>query len=154
LIGDGPERSAIEAKIEKMDLGTDVSITGLIADVRPAIAACDVIVIASHRVETFSIAALESMALGKPMIMTDIGGASEQIDHANNGYLYQRGNIATLADHLLRLADRAHCTRLGQNARLTVTKKFSLATMIDAYDRIFVELMRSASLPGDVNHVR
>lgn len=153
LIGDGPERSAIETKIGQMDLGTDVSITGLIADVRPAIAACDVIVIASHRVETFSIAALESMALGKPMIMTNIGGASEQVVHADNGYLYERGNIAALTDSLLRLTDRSHCKQLGQNARLTVTEKFSLTAMIDAYERLFVGLMSSAVLAGDGKNV-
>lgn len=148
LVGDGPERRAIEAKIVRMGLSASVVITGFLSDVRPAIAACDVVVSASHHHETFSIAALEAMALGKPMIMTDIGGASEQVVDAENGYLYQRGDIAALTRCLLQLADQTRCRQMGSRARQTVIGKFSLAAMVGGYDSLFVGLMPASRQPG------
>jgi glycosyltransferase involved in cell wall biosynthesis len=140
LIGDGPERKAIESKIAGLGLSHDVMITGLVADVRLALAACDVLVFTS-RSETFSIAALEAMAMSKPVVMTDVGGASEQIVQGENGFLYPSGDISALAGHLVRLAVPARRERLGQCACRTVTEKFSLAGMVGAYEHLFLGLM-------------
>ena len=101
MIGDGPRRGAIERQIAELELTGHAVIAGHRNDVRPYIACCDVMTLTSHLVETFSIAALESMALGKPMVLTRIGGAEEQIRHGTNGFLYERGDVAALA-HLLR----------------------------------------------------
>jgi glycosyltransferase involved in cell wall biosynthesis len=140
LIGDGRERTAIEAKIARLGLGEHVSITGLVSDVRLALAACDVLVFASHS-ETFSIAALESMAMGKPVLMTDVGGASEQVTPGENGYLFERGDVFALAKHIAHLSDRACRQQMGRRARNTVAAKFSLGVMVGAYERLFMELM-------------
>jgi glycosyltransferase involved in cell wall biosynthesis len=149
LIGDGPERGAIEACIDSMELRDHVAVTGLVADVRLALAACDVLAITSHS-ETFSIAALESMAMGKPIVMTDVGGASEQVVHDENGYLYERGNIDELADKLGRLADSGRRRQMGQRACVTVTEKFSLGAMVEAYERLFVRLARPEAATSGV----
>jgi glycosyltransferase involved in cell wall biosynthesis len=147
LIGDGPERLAIEEKIARLDLGREVAITGLIGDVRLALAACDVIVFTSHS-ETFSIAALEAMAMGKPVVMTDVGGASEQVVPGQNGYLYRRGDTTALAAHLARLADPVQRRRMGQQACSTVSEKFTLGIMVSAYERMFLGLMRRLPAAG------
>ena len=139
FIGDGPERSRLESTIEAMGLAAHVGITGILADVRGAIAACDVMALVSHH-ETFSIAALESMALGKPMIMSEIGGAAEQVMRGKNGYLYQRGDINALAHAVQQSMESTTRGQMGDHARATVAQKFSLATMVDAYERLFVGL--------------
>lgn len=143
FIGDGPERLRIEEKINTMGLAQHVKITGLLADARPAIAACNVMALVSHHIETFSIAALEAMALGKPMVMSEIGGAAEQVIHGENGYLYKRGDISALADALHQLMESKKCGQMGDRARSMVAQRFSLATMVDAYDRLFVRLAHS-----------
>jgi glycosyltransferase involved in cell wall biosynthesis len=140
LIGDGPHRAEIEAKIDNLGLTSHVSITGLLADVRPAIAACSVMALVSHNVETFSIAALESMALGKAMVMTDVGGASEQIVHGKSGYLYARGDIAALTGALHQLMESGRCVEMGKRARSMVAQHFSLGDMVKAYDQLFARL--------------
>lgn len=142
FIGDGPERARIESAIQAMGLSPHVGITGILADVRGAIAACDVMALVSHH-ETFSIAALESMALGKPMIMSEIGGAAEQIIRGENGYLYQRGDIGALAHALQQLMESEKRGQMGEHARSSVAQKFSLGTMVDAYERLFVLLAES-----------
>jgi glycosyltransferase involved in cell wall biosynthesis len=151
LIGDGPERGAIEEKIARLGLEQQVSITGLIGDVRLALASCDVLVFTSHS-ETFSIAALESMAMGKPVVMTDVGGASEQVVPGENGYLFRRGDTAALAGHLAQLADPARRRQMGQRACSTVSEKFSLGVMVSAYERMFLGLMRPRTKVADGAH--
>ncbi len=146
LIGDGPERGHIEAKIRVLGLEDHVHITGFQADVRPAIAACDVMTIVSHHVETFSIAALEAMSMGKPMVMSRIGGADEQIDHGKNGYLFAKGDIGALVDALTQLQHRPHAEAMGQRARQTVEQHFSLDVMVAAYDRLFTSTATSPKL--------
>jgi glycosyltransferase involved in cell wall biosynthesis len=144
LIGDGRERGAIEARIDQLGLGEHVAITGLVSDVRLALAACDVLVFTSHS-ETFSIAALEAMAMGKPVVMTNVGGASEQVIPGENGYLFRLGDTAALAGHLARLADPVRRQKMGARARARVAEQFSLEVMVGAYERLFMELMGQPS---------
>lgn len=144
FIGDGPEREKIEDRIHAMGLSQHVSITGFMSDVRPAIAACDVMALISSN-ETFSIAALESMALGKPMIMSLVGGAAEQVSNGENGYLYARQDIAALANALRKLHDPLKSAAMGDRARLVTAQKFSLAAMSDAYTQLFINLVEKNS---------
>lgn len=141
LIGDGAERFSVEEKIKEMGLIGQVRITGFMADVRPAISACDVMAMVSHS-ETFSIATLEAMSLGKPVIASEIGGAGEQLTDGVNGYLYRRGDIIGLADALKRLMDAAVREPMGARARASVAERFSLPVMISAYERLFSGLVR------------
>lgn len=143
FIGDGPDRLKIQEKINTLGLAQHIKITGLLTDIRPAIAACDVMTIVSHHVETFSIAALEAMALGKPMIMSEIGGAAEQIVHGENGYLYERSDIGALANALRRLMDPKKRELMGNRARSMVAQQFSLVGMIDNYAQLFTGMVES-----------
>jgi glycosyltransferase involved in cell wall biosynthesis len=140
LIGDGPMRAEIESEISNLGLASHVSITGFLTDVRPAIAACSVMTLVSHHVETFSIAALEAMALGKAMVMTEIGGANEQVVNGENGYLYARGDILALTRALRHLMESQRRDRMGTRASTRVAQQFSLGGMVDAYDQLFVGL--------------
>ncbi len=134
IIGDGVERHNIEQQIIELELDDDVFITGFKEDVRPLIAACNVMAIVSHSVETFSIAALESMSLGKSMVMSTIGGAREQIKPGRNGYLYRAGDIEGLAQALANLVEKDKQVKFGEKSRELVTDNFSLEKMIDRYE--------------------
>lgn len=152
LIGDGPERARVEAQARDTGLADHVVITGFLQDVRPVIAACDVMVLASHAVETFSLAALEAMALGKPMVMTRIGGAPEQITQGENGMMYPPGDIDALADSLRQLADPVVRRRMGDEAAARVVSNFDVNTMVRSFEQAFSALAAgkavTASQPG------
>jgi glycosyltransferase involved in cell wall biosynthesis len=148
MIGDGVTRPAIEARARSLDLEGDVVITGLQSDVRPYVAACDVVVLCSDAVETFSLAALEAMALGKPVVHSDIGGAAEMIRPGENGFLFPVGDTEALVDRLTRLSDRADRERMGRKARETVEARFSERAMVDRYERLLLDLCRTA-LPAE-----
>jgi glycosyltransferase involved in cell wall biosynthesis len=132
IIGDGPERAAVDARIAQLRLGQHVAVTGLQVDVRPFIAACDVMTLTSHA-ETFSLAALESMSMGKPVVLTEIGGATEQISPGVNGFLYAPGDIDALTGLLSILASPERRAFMGSAATASVRERFTESTMIAAY---------------------
>lgn len=145
LIGDGPSRAEIESLISSNRLAGHVVITGLIDDVRLAIAACDVMAIPSRN-ETFSMAALEAMASHKPVIMSNVGGAPELVQHGFNGYLYPRGDTDELSVCLEKLADPNRRDDFGRRAFETVEAKFSSHTMVRTYAAAFQRLVMDKNL--------
>ena len=156
FIGDGPERGAIEKKAQESGLQGHVVITGMQADVRPYIGACDVMTLVSHAIETFSLAALESMALGKPLVMSDIGGASEQVLHGQTGLLFEPGDIPALAGHLNTLTDASVRARMGAAAQRRVRQLFTVEAMTTGFtakmERLLGREWAQPPLTSHANH--
>jgi glycosyltransferase involved in cell wall biosynthesis len=140
FIGDGPLRGAVEAAAARLGVGAEVTITGLQQDVRPLLAACDAVALCSTAVETFSLAALEALALGRPVVHSAVGGAAEMIRPGSNGYLFPVGDDAALADRLALLADPERRARMGTAAQASAASRFSERSMIDRYESLFLEL--------------
>ena len=141
FIGDGTERPTIEARATALGLREHIVITGLQRDVRPYIGCCDVMTLVSHSIETFSLAALESMALGKPLVMSDIGGASEQVLHGQTGFLFEPGDINALTAHLQSLASPTLQSRMGSAAQRRVRQLFTVDTMTTGFTEQMVRLI-------------
>ena len=136
IIGDGPCREAIARDVADRGLDGDVAFTGMIPDVRPAVVACDAMALVSTSIETFSIAALESMALERPMVISDIGGARELVRDGENGIVFSAGDIDALVRALRRLHDRRTCEAMGREASARVRRLFSEDLMIRRYEDI------------------
>jgi glycosyltransferase involved in cell wall biosynthesis len=145
LIGDGPMRGAVEARARSLAVANHVLITGLQQDVRPLVGACDAVALCSTAVETFSLAALEAMALERPVVQSEIGGAAEMTRPGYDGYLYPVGDRAALVARLAALADPAARSRMGRNARRSVEQRFSEEAMIDRYERALKEFETARS---------
>jgi glycosyltransferase involved in cell wall biosynthesis len=139
MIGDGEMRPAIEAAARRAGIADAVSITGLVQDVRPFLAACDVLALTSHT-EAFSLAAIEAMALGLPVVHAEVGGAAEMIRPGHDGFLFPRGDTGTLVACLSALADPAARLPMGRNARQTVETRFSERAMVERYESSLNEL--------------
>jgi glycosyltransferase involved in cell wall biosynthesis len=146
LIGDGPQRAEIERQIAELKLTGHAVIAGHCNDVRPYIACCDVMTLTSHVVETFSIAALESMALGKPVVLTRIGGAEEQVRHGSNGFLFEAGDIAALTHLLRRLTAATDRLSMGAVAARDVRERFTIQRMVGRFTE---ELEKVTEVAGD-----
>jgi glycosyltransferase involved in cell wall biosynthesis len=146
IIGDGPRRADIERQIAELQLTGHAVIAGHRNDVRPYIACCDVMTLTSHVIETFSIAALESMALGKPVVLTRIGGAEEQVRHGSNGLLFEPGDVATLAKHLRRLTSATDRLSMGAVAGRDVRERFTIQRMVERFTE---ELEQVTEVTGD-----
>lgn len=140
IVGDGPERVELERFVNDRDLKDKVVFLGEVLDVRPILAIMDVFVLTSVT-ETFSNAALEAMSMGKPVILTNIGGAQEMVREGRNGYLYKKGNVDELVVLLKRLlGDLELRGRLGENARRIVGEKFTFSRMVDQYEGLLRDI--------------
>ena len=148
MIGDGDMRGVVEARARELGVARDVAITGFQLDVRPWVAACDAMVLCSTAVETFSLAALEAMAMGRPVVLSELGGAAEMVFPGWNGYLFPPGDGEALVRHLAALSDRAAAARMGRHARLVVESMFSEGRMIDRYEQLLAEVIEGRPRPA------
>lgn len=149
IIGDGPMRTAVEARARARKVANDVLITGFQHDVRPHVAACDVMTLCSFT-EAFSLAALEAMALGKPVVHAEVGGAAEMISPGHNGYLFPVGDTGAFVGALTALADRRDARCMGGNARRVVEARFSAEIMVQRYEEVLLALCGKSLRPGEV----
>lgn len=132
LVGDGPTRGDIEAMVEALGLRDHVEFAGKQPDVRPFLRLTDIAVLPSFT-ETFSLAALEAMACGIPMVMSDVGGANEMIEDGVNGALFLPGDDDAFYHALCPYMDREICCRAGTRARTMVEREFTIGRMVDDY---------------------
>ncbi|MFN2644917.1 MAG: glycosyltransferase family 4 protein [Burkholderiales bacterium] len=144
FIGDGPERARVEARARALGVADRFVVSGFQEDVRPFLSACDVVALTSFT-EAFSLAAVEAMALGRPVVHPHVGGAAEMIQSGQDGWLFPVRDTATLVERLVRLADPVARTRMGENARTTVAARFSERLMVERYEELLAELATSRS---------
>lgn len=139
LVGDGPLRSQLEDMNQELGLASKVTLFGEQRDVGTYLSAFDIAVLTSDT-EGCSNALLEAMALGKPIVATDVGGNREVVNHGETGLLVPRDDPEALAEAiitLLRDTDIAHA--MGQRAKQMIISRFSLESMIHEYQSLWVE---------------
>jgi len=133
LIGDGPERRALEALSARLGISGQVRFLGAQAHsaTLAEVAKADVFVLASFA-EGLPVALMEAMALGVPCVSTTIAAIPELIRDGENGLLVSPSNVEALSGALRRLAeDRDLRRKLGPKARVTVEAHYNLARNLD-----------------------
>ena len=137
--GNSDYLSNLESIVKKEMLGKYVHFVGNQSDVRPFLKIADLFTLTSES-ETFSIAALEAMSFGLPVVITDVGGAKEMVVSGLNGALVKPHNILELAKAWRNTLDMNLDSR---EIRDHVIKKFSIQHMVDRY----VDLLFTNSIP-------
>lgn len=142
LAGDGPLRDEVKAAIRRLGLSDWVDITGRLEHRRmlQTIAGADIVVVPS-RFEGFGLAAVEAMALSRPVLATAVGGLTEIIEHGRSGVLVPPNDPVAMAHALASLEPDAPLrARLGAGGRRRVEQVFELpviATQLRGiYERI------------------
>lgn len=123
VLGDGPERAALEARAAELGVGADVRFLGF--DKNPfRYMARAAVLLAASRAEGMPGAQIQSLALGLPVIATDCEfGPREVVRPGDNGYLAPVGDARALAGYVERvLADPALRARLSATARRSVAR--------------------------------
>lgn len=138
VIGDGPMRSSLLDQVKSLNLADHVLFVGDQADVRPFIVACDVGALCSDT-ETFSIAALEILALGVPLVASDVGGMGEIVSDGVNGLLYRARDVGQLERLLGRMADPQAREPMRAAARASV-ERFDVSRMVERYEALITSL--------------
>jgi len=145
IVGDGPEKTAIEKQIDQLKLRESVSMLGWRRDVINLMAAVDAVVQPTLQ-EAFSQVMAESMWMGKPLLITDVSGATDVICNGVNGIIVPRGNSDVLANQMVKLAeDSSLRSRLGQAGRTYVESNLLIEKIIGRYEASYRRAIRRAS---------
>jgi glycosyltransferase involved in cell wall biosynthesis len=139
FVGQGPLEPEIKAQARNLGLSDSVTFTGFREDVPRLMGAFDLFTLASLH-EGLSIALLEAMSLGKPPVVTGVGGHPEVVG-AEQGFVVPPRDARALADKIVTLlGDRALRARLGDAARARADE-FDIAATVKRTEAVYEELL-------------
>ncbi len=138
IVGDGVGMAALKMLAERICMPDRVIFTGTLNEPQKIVTAFDIFALSSDT-EQMPISVLEAMAAGKPIASTDVGDTATMVAEENRRFIDGReaGELATNLDTLL--SDPALAKSLGAANQKLVRKRYSLDTMVESYDRLFVE---------------
>lgn len=142
VVGDGPLRADLEALAGELGMSRQVTFFGYQRNVSDYVASFDALISASRDNEGCSNSILEAMALGVPVIATDIGGNRELVRRRETGRLVAPDDPAALADALVAtMSERRETQEMAENARARVSSQFGLDRMIHDYEELYKQLL-------------
>jgi glycosyltransferase involved in cell wall biosynthesis len=137
IVGDGEERSALEAQLGRAGMHERVTLSGWLAEPAPAIARAEA-ALCSSRSEGLGLALLEAMSVGRPIVTVPVGGVVDFVRDGETGLVAGGTTVADLAAVLRRAAAaRAALPRLGEAARAAVLARYTADAMATAYADLY-----------------
>jgi len=138
VIGDGPRRAHLEARVRDLSLGADVRFVGNQDDVPAWLACLDIAVLPSYGDEGVPQSLMQAAACGLPAVSTPVGAIGEAVVHGRTGLLVPPRDARALAQALATLMnDRALRERMGGAAHAYAQAHFGIDPMLDAMEAVF-----------------
>jgi glycosyltransferase involved in cell wall biosynthesis len=148
IVGEGPERLALEESAIKIGVSSRVLFTGLLdpSDVLGCLARSDLFVLNSTH-EGLPHVILEAFEAGVPVLATAVGGVPEIIRHGENGWLVPPGQEEELRESVQRLlSDRPLCQKLVEQGRRTLQERFSRSRLLTETERVLATAAQKEAL--------
>ncbi|MBI4469208.1 MAG: glycosyltransferase [Acidobacteria bacterium] len=140
IVGEGPLRETIEARIRSAGLGGRVILTGLRRDIPELLAALDIFVLTSI-FEGLPLTLLEAMASGKPVVVPSIDGIPDAVDDGLTGLLVPPCNPERTAEAIIELLDQpSRRQEMGEAGRRRIEGAFTLERMIQDTEALYLNL--------------
>jgi glycosyltransferase involved in cell wall biosynthesis len=137
LVGDGELRAETEALARELDVADRAHFVGFQQRIRDWYAASDALLLTSAN-EGTPVVAIEALAAERPVVATDVGGTATVVTEGESGYLRPLGDVAGLAEALVRLAgDPGLRSRLGAAGGADVRARFATGRMADELDEVY-----------------
>ncbi len=134
MVGDGEERL-----VQKFKEFPQCRVTGFVSNVEEYLKAMDIFVMPSLT-ETTSLATLEAMASGLPVLVTKVGYLKRYIHHERNGLFFPRRSASVLAERIDQLlVNPLYAVRLGKQARRTAVSLFSWNRSINTISKLILK---------------
>ena len=148
MIGEGPLRGQSQALLDQAGCADFAWLPGERNDIPDVLNGLDCFALPSLA-EGISNTILEAMASGLPVIATDVGGNGELVESEKTGVLVPAGNIESLAEKIVMLAQKREKARnMGHAGRQAVEQKFSLTAMVRRYQNLYDECLGISTLPA------
>jgi N-acetyl-alpha-D-glucosaminyl L-malate synthase BshA len=133
LVGDGPERGPVETLVHERGLGEAVTFLGNQEYVEDLLPHADVFLLPSLH-ESFGLVALEAMAVGVPVVATNVGGPNEVVVDGECGFLRGPRDVPGMVEAVLRiLTDPGLASAMGEAGVRRVRESFTLDTIVPQY---------------------
>jgi len=135
LVGDGPERTSLEALCMELEICEDVRFLGKVNAVEDLLSVGDLFVMPSEK-ESFGLAALEAMACEVPVICTNAGGLPELVEHGISGMISDTGDVENLAKNALYVLKKENLHTFKKNA-LMRAQTFDISRIMPRYEKLY-----------------
>lgn len=146
IVGEGPLRADLEAMVFRKGLSEKVLFTGFQADVAPIIATFDLSVLPSF-FEGMGRVLLEAMAMGVPVIGSDVGGIPDLIRHGREGLLVPPGDAAALAEAIAKVVKNPQSAeKMGRAGTKRVSEKFSARKMVQDIEQVYLDALKEKGI--------
>ncbi len=143
IAGTGDTYQALEKQIQESGLTDSVKLLGFLEDVTPLMTLADVQVNCSFGTEATSLALLEGMSLGKPIVATDFGGNPGVVRDGVNGFLTRTHDAKDLAEKLERLfLEEDLYRRMSENAKRIYQEKFTAEVYAQGIENLYEETIQ------------
>lgn len=153
IAGEGEMEMQLKNIAIEMGVTENVEFTGRCTDV-PALLSNSQACVLTSRAEGFSNSILEYMAAGKPVVATNVGGASEAIVDGETGYLVASDDDAAMAEKLIGiLGDKKRAAEMGKKGKQRISEKFSSDAQLDKTLRLYNGLLGKYIAQDQMNHV-
>lgn len=143
IVGDGPQRAALEHRIAALGLGARVHLQGNQADVVPWLKALDIFALPSYANEGVPQALVQAMLTSLACVTTTVGGIPELAEHERTALVVPPKDADALAAAIARLAgDEGLRRELGENARKHCVEGYSYERMLDRMESVYRRIAR------------
>jgi glycosyltransferase involved in cell wall biosynthesis len=143
LVGDGPLRDEIRNLIDRLKISRKIIMTGLRHDIPDLLAVMDVFVLSSLW-EGLPRVFPQAMAMGLPIVATNVDGAPEAIKDGVNGFLVPPKDSTALAQRALQLLeDPGLARKMGEAGRKMVYADFCIKGMVKKTENLYLELIEN-----------
>lgn len=141
IVGDGREAAGLKELARTLAIEQHVEFLGERHDI-PTLLANAGFFVSSSKSEGISLTLLEAMAVGLPIVATNVGGNPEVVDDGRTGKLVPAHNAEQLAAAMKSmLADRAAWSVMGELGRQRVEQHFNVKHMLHQYESLYDELL-------------
>lgn len=144
IVGDGPERSALEALVNELELQDHVRFVGAVAhsEIPRFFAAADVFALSSVYEGNARVLA-EAAAAGKPIVATETSGTRDSVLDGESGYVLQQKDATMFAQRLVELlSDPSKRTGMGRQGQQHAFREFGDQTLLRGFRAMFASLQR------------
>ncbi len=144
IVGDGPLREALTQQSQALGIASRVQWAGLRSDIFRILRLSDLFVLPSLYREGLSLAVIEAMAAGLPVVCTNLDGMSELVDHGESGLLVPAGDAAGLSRALLMLLNGDDLAkRVGCSGRARYERHFTSDLMIRRIEGLYDQCLEN-----------
>ena len=149
MIGDGPERPRAVEAAQALDVEDRVTFLGKHGAIEELLSCADLFLLPSES-ESFGLAALEAMASGAPVVVSNAGGLPEVVPHGEAGYLLDVGDVDGMTAGAIEiLSDPDRWKAFSEAGRAVAVERFSAKRVVPIYEEYCQRVIETHRLDAD-----